>query len=164
MVFLRTDQIPLGSEVQPPLGDVLGDIVDLYNVGVLIYGGLDTEASSLLWDSSSSWLGWAAAACVSVLLLVKIQRAESTARWWIAGFAMASPAVFAFTMVQRSERVVPALSSVPSDIRYWVVPEFLLLVALLVPPASSTVACYWIRPQTRAPPRLTRAVMTGGTR
>jgi hypothetical protein len=134
LVYLWAEHRPLNDAAQPPLGDVLDDIADLYTVGVLIYGGLDTEVSSELWRSSSSWLGWVATAVVSALLLVKLRRAESTARWWIAGFAVASPAVFAFVMVQRSELVAPALSFLPYDIRYWVVPQFLLLVALLVPP------------------------------
>jgi len=136
LIYLGAEHRPLGDATQPALGDVLDDIADLYTVGVLIFGGLDTEVSSALWRSSSSWLGWVAAAIVSVLLLVKLRRAESTARWWIVGFAMASPAVFAFTMVQRSERVSLALSLVPYDIRYWVIPQLLLLVALLVPPVA----------------------------
>jgi hypothetical protein len=133
-VYLTTEQFPLGAAAQPPLSGVLDDVADLYMVGVLIFGGIDTQASDLLWRSSSSWLGWATAAAVIVLLVVKLARAESTARWWIAGFALASPAVFAFTMLQRSERIIPALALVPWDIRYWVVPQFLLLLALLVPP------------------------------
>jgi hypothetical protein len=134
LVYIRTEQFPLGAATQPPIGDVLDDVADLYTVGVLIHGGFDTQASDLLWRSSSSWVGWAAAAAAMVLVVVKLARAESTARWWIAGFALASPAVFAFTMIRRSERIIPALALVPWDIRYWVVPQFLLLVALLVPP------------------------------
>ena len=135
ILYLGAEHHPLRGAVHPPLGDVLDDIADLYTVGVLIYGGLDAELSSELWRSSSSWLGWVAAVVVSVLLLVKLRRAESTARLWIAGFALASPVVFAFTMVQRPERVVLALSLLPRDMRYWVVPQFLMLIALLVPPA-----------------------------
>ena len=135
--------VAVAGEPVPPVGEVLGDVADLYNVGVLIYGGLDTDVSSALWRSSSAWVGWVAIAVVSLMLLVKLRRAQSTARLWIAGFALASPAFFALTMSQRSGRVASALSSLPYDsrywslpydTRYWVVPQFLLLVAFLVPP------------------------------
>ena len=68
------------------------------------------------------------------MLLIKLRRAQPTARLWIAGFALASPLLFAFTMSQRSGRAAPALASLPFDTRYWVGPQLLLLVALLVPP------------------------------
>jgi hypothetical protein len=126
--------VAVAGESAPPVGGVLGDVADLYNVGILIYGGLDTEMSSALWRSSSAWVGWVAVAVISAMLLVKLRRAQPTARLWIAGFALASPAVFAFTMSQRSGRVAPALASLPYDTRYWVGPQLLLLVAFLVPP------------------------------
>ena len=90
--------------------------------------------SSALWRSSSAWVGWAALAVTSVMLLIKLRRAQPIARLSIAGFALASPAVFAFTMSQRSGRLAPALASLPYDTRYWVGPQLLLLVAFLVPP------------------------------
>lgn len=133
LVYLHAEHHPIGDGVQPPLGSVLDDIAELYSAGVVLYGGLDTVVSTNLWISSP-WPGWVAAALVSALLLVKLRRARPTARWWIAGFALASVAVFVFTMVQRSERIEPALSFPPTDSRYWVAPQFLLLVALLVPP------------------------------
>ena len=126
--------LAVAGEPAPPVGDVLGDVADLYNVGVLIYGGLGTEVSSELWRSSSTWVGWVAIAVIGMMLLVKLRGAQSTARLWIAGFALASPAFFALTMSQRSGRVAPALSSLPVDTRYWVVPQIFLLVAFLVPP------------------------------
>jgi hypothetical protein len=134
VVYLSAEHRPLNDAVQPPLGAVADDMADLYNLGVLIFGGVDTEASRWLWRSSSSWLGWVAAGFVLALVLVKLVRAQATARWWIAGFAVASPAVFVFTMVQRSERVAPSLALESYDSRYWVVPQLLLLIALLVPP------------------------------
>ncbi len=48
-----------------------------------------------------------------LMLVVKLRRAQPTARLWIAGFALASPLLFAFTMSQRSGRAAPALASLP---------------------------------------------------
>ena len=132
VVYQGAEHQPLGGALQPPLSDVLGKVDDLYGL-VVLYEGLDTGLSSELWHSWGR-LGWVAIAAVGLLVSLKLWRAEPPARWWIAGFALASPAVFAFTMVQRPERVPHALSSPPYDVRYWVVPQFLLLIALLVPP------------------------------
>jgi hypothetical protein len=135
LVILGAEHRPLAvaGEPEPAVGALLGDVADLYNAGVVVYGGLDTDASSSLWDSASAWVGWAALAAIGLLLLVKLRGAQPTARLWIAGFGLASPLLFAFTMSQRSGRVGPALASLPYDTRYWVAPQLLLLVAFLIP-------------------------------
>jgi hypothetical protein len=135
LVYLGAEQ---SDDPRPPLGDVAGDIVDVYQTHVLLDGGLGTRVTSEIWPETSSWLAWTATALVLVLLAVKLSRAGRIARWWIVGFAAASAAVFAFSMVQRSELVELMLSSAALNLngsRYGVFPQFLLLVALLVPPA-----------------------------
>jgi hypothetical protein len=136
LMILGAEHRPLAvaGAPEPGTGELLGDVADLYNAGVLIYGGLDADVSSSLWESASAWVGWVALATIGVMMLVKLRSAEPTARLWIAGFALASPLLFAFTMSQRSGRVAPALASLPYDTRYWVAPQLLLLVAFLVPP------------------------------
>ena len=48
LMILGAEHRPVAviGEPSPPVGGVLGDVADLYNVGILIYGGLDTEVSS----------------------------------------------------------------------------------------------------------------------
>ncbi len=134
LVYLVAEQ---ADQAQPPLGDVVGDIAELYTTQVVLNGGLGTRVTSDIWPSTSSWLGWVATAVVAALLVVKLWRADRTARRWIAAFAAASGAVYAFSMVQRAELVVLVLPGAVYNLngsRYAVFPQFLLLVALLVPP------------------------------